>query len=63
MIIGTSAVLANGGLQASCGAYTVALSARHYSVPLYVCASIAKLTPVHASPQGGTGGGQDPLNR
>ncbi len=45
VIVGTAAILADGGLKAPAGIYTAALSARHYSVPLYVCASIAKLTP------------------
>ncbi len=45
MIIGTSAILANGGLKAVSGSYTVALSAKHHSVPLYVCSSLFKLTP------------------
>ena len=45
VIIGTNAILANGGLKAISGANTVALAAKHYSVPLYVCASLFKLTP------------------
>lgn len=45
VIIGTHVILANGGLKALSGSYTVALAARHFSVPMYVCASIAKLTP------------------
>ncbi|TRY63753.1 hypothetical protein TCAL_03634 [Tigriopus californicus] len=45
VIIGTHVILANGGLKALSGSYTVALAAQHFSVPMYVCASIAKLTP------------------
>lgn len=45
VIIGTNAILANGGLKAIAGANTVALAAKHYSVPIYVCASLFKLTP------------------
>jgi len=48
VIIGTNSILANGGLRAVCGSHTVALSAKHYSVPLYVCASMLKLTPTYA---------------
>ena len=47
VIIGTSAILANGGLKAIAGCRTVALAAKHYSVPLYVCASMIKLSPVY----------------
>ena len=49
MIIGTNAIMANGGLISVNGSYTVALAAKHYSVPLYVCASIFKLTPAYAT--------------
>ena len=45
VIIGTNAIMANGGLKAITGSNTVALAAKHYSVPLYVCASMFKLTP------------------
>ncbi|XP_073833184.1 eukaryotic translation initiation factor 2B subunit beta [Musca autumnalis] len=47
VIIGTHSVLANGGLRAACGAYTVALAAKHYSVPVIVLAPMYKLAPVH----------------
>lgn len=47
VIIGTHSVLANGGLRAACGAYTVALAAKHYSVPVIVLAPMYKLSPVH----------------
>jgi translation initiation factor 2B subunit (eIF-2B alpha/beta/delta family) len=29
------------------GSYTVALAAKHYSVPLVVCAPMYKLTPIY----------------
>lgn len=45
VIIGTHSVMANGGLKASCGTHAIALAAKHYSVPLIVCASVMKLTP------------------
>lgn len=45
VIIGTHSVMANGGLKAVSGAYTLALAAKHYSVPLIVCTAMFKLTP------------------
>jgi len=33
--------------QAVTGSYTVALAAKHYSVPLVVCAPMYKLTPIY----------------
>ncbi|XP_067641460.1 translation initiation factor eIF2B subunit beta [Eurosta solidaginis] len=47
VIIGTHCVLANGGLRAACGSYTVALAAKHYSVPVIVLSPMYKLSPVH----------------
>jgi len=73
VIVGTHSILANGGLKGPSGLHTVALAAKHYSVPVMVTASMHKLTPYHftecdqeaiatfASPQdilrGGSGGG------
>lgn len=34
VIIGTHSVMANGGLKAVCGTNTLALAAKHYSVPV-----------------------------
>lgn len=34
VIIGTHSVMANGGLRAACGTHSVALAAKHYSVPV-----------------------------
>jgi len=45
VIIGTHSVMANGGLKGVCGTYTMALAAKHYSVPLIVCAPMFKLCP------------------
>ncbi|XP_052860102.1 translation initiation factor eIF-2B subunit beta [Anopheles cruzii] len=47
VIVGTHSVLANGGLQAVCGTYSLALSAKHFSVPVIVLAPTYKLAPVH----------------
>ncbi|XP_037937090.1 translation initiation factor eIF-2B subunit beta [Teleopsis dalmanni] len=47
VIIGTHSVLANGGLRAACGSHTVALAAKHYSVPVIVLAPMYKLSPVY----------------
>ena len=47
MIIGTHAIVADGGLKAVTGSHTVALAAKHYSVPLVVCAPMYKLTPIY----------------
>lgn len=47
VIIGTNGILANGGLRATSGAYTVALAAKHYSVPVLVLAPMIKFSPVH----------------
>lgn len=46
VIIGTHSVLANGGLRAASGAFTVALAAKHYSTPVIVLVPMFKLTPV-----------------
>jgi len=45
VIVGTHTIMADGGLKAHTGVYTVALAAQHYSVPFIVAASIHKLTP------------------
>jgi translation initiation factor eIF-2B subunit beta len=46
VIIGTHSVLADGGLRAASGACTVALAAKHYSVPVIVLVPMFKLSPV-----------------
>ncbi|XP_052685732.1 translation initiation factor eIF-2B subunit beta-like [Crassostrea angulata] len=45
VIIGTHTVMANGGLKAINGSHAIALAAKHYSVPLLVCAAMFKLSP------------------
>merc|ERR1719334_2058842 len=45
VIIGTSSILADGGVVALSGSRSVALAAKHYSVPLIVLGSNYKLTP------------------
>ncbi len=47
VIIGTHSVLANGGLRAASGAFSVALAAKHYSVPIVVLVPMFKLSPVY----------------
>lgn len=49
VIIGTHAVMADGGLLAPAGAHAVALAAQHHSVPFVVCAGIPQLTPIFPS--------------
>ena len=46
VIIGTHSVMANGGLRAACGANTLALAAKHYSVPVIVLVPMYKMSPV-----------------
>lgn len=46
VIIGTHAVMADGGLLAPAGTLAVALAAQHHSVPFVVCAGIPQLTPI-----------------
>ncbi|KAL1139159.1 hypothetical protein AAG570_009219 [Ranatra chinensis] len=45
VIVGTHTVMANGGLRAVCGSHSVALAARHYSVPVFVLAPLYQLSP------------------
>jgi translation initiation factor eIF-2B subunit beta len=45
VIISTVAILANGGLIASSGAYQIALAAKEHSVPVIVVSAVYKLTP------------------
>lgn len=45
VIIGTHTVMANGGLKAVNGCHSLALAAKHHSVPLVVCAAMFKLSP------------------
>lgn len=45
VIIGTHSMMANGGIKAPAGSHSVALAAKHFSVPLIVCCPMYKLTP------------------
>ena len=78
VIVGTQSIMADGGLRAASGIYTVAQAAFQYSVPFIVTASMHKLTPRYyttmnkedfgcfVSPQeilrGGSGGGKGVAN-
>jgi len=53
VIIGTTSILADGGVVAISGSRTVALAAKHYSVPLIVLGAVYKLTP-RFMPEGDT---------
>ncbi|KAJ1660756.1 GCD complex subunit gcd7 [Dispira simplex] len=46
VIVGTSAVLANGGLISSNGIQAMAEAAKHHSIPVVVCAGLFKLSPI-----------------
>lgn len=45
VIMGTHAIMADGGLRSIVGSHALALAAKHHSVPLIVCAAMYKLTP------------------
>ncbi|KAI5801610.1 hypothetical protein DFH27DRAFT_62896 [Peziza echinospora] len=47
VILGTHAVLANGGLLAAAGARTIAKAAREHSTPVVVVTGVYKLSPVY----------------
>lgn len=47
VIVGTHAVMANGGLIALSGTHMLAVAAKHYSVPLMVCTGLYKLSPLY----------------
>ncbi|KAG5896147.1 hypothetical protein JTB14_015850 [Gonioctena quinquepunctata] len=47
VIIGTHTVLANGGLRTGSGIHSVALAAKHYSVPVMVLSHMYKFTPLY----------------
>jgi translation initiation factor eIF-2B subunit beta len=47
VIIGTQAIMANGGLVTNSGAYMIALAAQVHSVPVFVVSAITKLTPLY----------------
>lgn len=45
MIIGTHAVMANGGLVAQAGTRIIAEAAKAHSIPVLVCCGLYKLSP------------------
>ena len=47
VIIGTHAIMANGGLVTNTGAYMIALAAQAHSVPVYVIGPMYKMTPLY----------------
>ncbi|XP_077290860.1 eukaryotic translation initiation factor 2B subunit beta [Arctopsyche grandis] len=47
VMLGTQTVLAGGGLRAVVGSHTVALAAKHYSVPVIILCPLYKLCPEH----------------
>ena len=49
VIVGTNAVLANGGLLAVSGVRLLAEAAKFYAVPFVVCAGMYKLSPIYLS--------------
>jgi len=51
VIIGTHAVMANGGLIAHTGAHNIAVAAKAHSVPLMVVTGLYKLCPLYAFDQ------------
>eukprot|EP01112_Ceratiomyxa_fruticulosa_P012160 TRINITY_DN3353_c0_g2_i2.p1 TRINITY_DN3353_c0_g2~~TRINITY_DN3353_c0_g2_i2.p1 ORF type:complete len:348 (+),score=73.18 TRINITY_DN3353_c0_g2_i2:196-1239(+) len=51
VIIGTHAVMANGGLIAPAGTNMLAIAAKHHSVPVMVCTGLYKLSPLYPQDQ------------
>ncbi|EGG25404.1 translation initiation factor eIF-2B beta subunit [Cavenderia fasciculata] len=51
VIIGTHAVMANGGLIAASGTHMLAVAAKYHSVPVMVCTGLYKLCPLYAYDQ------------
>ncbi|EEB06533.1 translation initiation factor eIF2B beta subunit [Schizosaccharomyces japonicus yFS275] len=47
VILGTHAILGNGGLMTNSGAQLVAQAARYHATPVVVCSGIYKLSPVY----------------
>lgn len=45
VIIGCHSMMANGGIKAPASSHSIALAAKHFSVPLVVCCPMYKLTP------------------
>lgn len=47
VIISANAIMANGGLIASAGAFQICLAAREHSIPVIVVSAMYKLTPLY----------------
>jgi len=46
VIIGAQAIMADGSVLAASGTFMMAAAAKHYAVPLVICAGLHKLTPL-----------------
>lgn len=46
VIIGAQAIMADGSVLSASGTFMVAAAAKHYAVPLVICAGLHKLTPL-----------------
>jgi len=51
VIVGTHAVMANGGLVAFAGTHMLAQAAKHQAVPFVVCTGLYKLSPLYPNQQ------------
>lgn len=51
VIVGTHAVMANGGLVGHTGAHNLAVAAKHYNIPYVVLTGLHKLCPLYAFDQ------------
>lgn len=51
VIVGTHAVMANGGLLSVSGSHMLATAAKHFNVPFVVCTGLYKLSPLYAHDQ------------
>lgn len=46
VIVGSSTIMANGGLITLSGAFPMAVAAKQFSIPFIVCCGLYKLTPL-----------------
>lgn len=60
VIVGTHAVMANGGLVTHSGAHNLAVAAKHHNVPFVVLTGLHKLCPLYAFDQDTFNEGQAP---
>lgn len=47
VVISATTITADGGIKCLSGCYNIALAAKHYNVPVYVCAPMFKFSPHH----------------